>query len=40
MRALNEAQIEALLAAIRLGLKGDAIEKIVITIKPKPKPKQ
>lgn len=37
---MDAEQIEALLAAIRLGLEGDAIEKIVITVKPKPKPKQ
>lgn len=34
---MDKAQIEALLAAIRLGLDGDVIEKIVITIRPKPR---
>ena len=37
---MDKAQIEALLAAIKLGLDGDVIEKIVITIKPKAKPRE
>jgi hypothetical protein len=35
---MTEEQIEALGEAIRAGLEGDAIDKIVITIKPKPTP--
>ena len=36
---MDKAQIETLVAAIRLGLEGDVIEKITITIRPKPVPK-
>ena len=35
---MDKAQIEALLAAIKLGIEGDVIAKITITIKPKAKP--
>ena len=35
---MTEELIEALVEAIRAGLEGDAIDKIVITIKPKPTP--
>ena len=35
---MNPDQIETLVEAIRAGLEGDAIDKIVITIKPKPTP--
>lgn len=39
VRALDKDQIDALLAALKLGLEGDVIEKITVTIKPKPKQK-
>ena len=39
VRALDKDQIDALLAALKLGLEGDVIEKITVIIKPKPKQK-
>lgn len=41
---MSQAEIEALLEALRLGLEGNAIDRITVTInpkssKPKPKPK-